>query len=227
MAGRSRLAALKSLATQRKVLLGVGALVLVGAGAGIGLGQTGGASSSTNKDLVILANVQRRTLQDTITLERDPGPEGNQQGHAGDPGAVSSIYTTTGATAHAGDKLFALDGRDAIAEPGTVSFFRPLGPGDRGDDVLQLKKILAAAGDNPGTMDTEFTQQTQNALAQWQAQHHYPSGTDGGPAVGDGGPHPGVGLQAGRLRAAAGLIIGPPPAQTTAAGTGTGTTGHP
>src|SRR6202163_4792784 len=68
MAIRARFAALKSFATQRKVLLGVGALVLVGAGTGIGLGQTGGASSSTNKDLVILANVQRRTLQDTITL---------------------------------------------------------------------------------------------------------------------------------------------------------------
>ena len=58
-----------------------------------------------------------------------------------------------------------------------MRFFRPLGVGDRGDDVLQLKQILAAAGDNPGPMDTVFTEQTQFALAQWQAQHHYPGAT--------------------------------------------------
>ena len=71
--------------------------------------------------------------------------------------------------AQAGERLFALDGRDAIAEPGTVRFFRPLDVGDRGDDVLQLKQILAAAGDNPGPMNTVFTEQTRFALAQWQA----------------------------------------------------------
>ena len=74
-------------------------------------------------------------------------------------------------------RLFAIDGRDAIAEPGSVRFFRPLGVGDRGDDVLQLKRILAAAGDNPGPMNTVFTEQTRFALAQWQAQHHYPGAT--------------------------------------------------
>jgi len=58
--------------------------------------------------------------------------------------------------------LFALDGRDAIAEPGTVRFFRPLSVGDRGDDVLQLKKILAESGDNPGPMTTVFTEQTRS-----------------------------------------------------------------
>ena len=94
---------------------------------------------------------------------------------------MSSVYATTGEIAKDGDQLFALDGRDAIAEPGTVSFFRALGPGDQGDDVLQLKKILAADGDNPGPLDTSFTQQTQNALARWQAQHHYPSATAAGP----------------------------------------------
>ncbi len=221
MDGRSRLAALKSFATQRKVLLSVAALVLVGAGAGIGLGQTGGASSSTNKDLVILANVQRRTLQDTITLTGTLARKEITRVTPVAEGRVSSIYTTTGATAQAGDKLFALDGRDAIAEPGTVSFFRPLGPGDRGDDVLQLKKILAAAGDNPGTMDTEFTQQTQNALGKWQEQHQYPSGKTAGPESVTVALTQGSGYKLGD-QSAAGLIIGPPPAQTSAAITGTG-----
>ena len=38
--------------------------------------------------------------------------------------------------------MFALNGRDAIAEKGTVPFFRSLAPGDQGDDVVQLKQIL-------------------------------------------------------------------------------------
>ena len=58
-----------------------------------------------------------------------------------------------------------------------MRFFRTLTVGDRGDDVLQLKRILAASGDNPGPMTTVFTEQTRFALAQWQAQHHYPGAT--------------------------------------------------
>ncbi len=221
MAVRARFAALRSFLARRKVLLGAGALVLVVAGTGIGLGQTGGASSSANKDLVILANVQRRTLQDTITLNGTLARKEISKVTPVAQGRVSSIYTATGATAQAGDRLFALDGRDAIAEPGTVSFFRPLGPGDSGDDVLQLKKILAAAGDDPGTMDTEFTQQTQAALAHWQAQHHYPSAKTAGPQSVTVALTQGSGYKLGD-QTSAGLMIGPPPGQTTAAVTGKG-----
>ena len=68
-------------------------------------------------------------------------------------------------------------GRDTIAEPGDVSFFRPLTVGDRGADVVQLKQILADAGDNPGTIDNVYTEQTRFALAQWQAANNYPGTT--------------------------------------------------
>jgi hypothetical protein len=216
MATRKRLAGLQSFLRQRKVLLAIGGLVLVAAGAGIGVAQTGGASSSTNKDLVILANVQRRTLQDTITLNGTLARKELSKVTPVTQGRVSSVYATTGETAKAGDSLFALDGRDAIAEPGTVSFFRALGPGDQGDDVLQLKKILAAAGDKPGPLDTAFTQQTQNALAHWQAQHHYPSATAAGPESLTIALTQGSGYKLG-AQAAAGLTISPPQGQTAAA----------
>ena len=53
----------------KKVLAGIVVLALVVAGAGVGYAKWGGSGSSTKKDLlVILADVQRRTLQDT----RDP-----------------------------------------------------------------------------------------------------------------------------------------------------------
>jgi hypothetical protein len=203
------------------VLLGVGGLVLAVAGAGIGYAQTGGASSTSNKALVILANVQRRTLQDTITLNGNLARKEISKITPVTQGRVSSVYATAGATAKAGDPLFALDGRDAIAEPGTVNFFRSLGPGDQGDDVLQLKKILAAAGDNPGTIDTQFTQQTQAALGQWQTQHHYPSAKTAGPQSVTVALTQGSGYKLGS-QAAAGLMIGPRPGKTTAAVTGNG-----
>ena len=96
-----------------------------------------------------------------------------------------------------------------------MPFFRSLAPGDQGDDVLQLKQILAAAGDDPGPMNNLFTQQTQFALAQWQAQHHYPNSTPANPESVT------VSLAAGHRATSsgtpdsAGLIIGPPAAQTT------------
>ena len=111
---------------------------------------------------------------------------------------MSAVYAKDGSRAEAGDRLFALDGRDAIAEPGTVRFFRPLSVGDRGDDVLQLKQILAASGDNPGPMNTVFTEQTRFALAQWQAQHHYPGATPVSPQIGDGVAGAGDGVHARR-----------------------------
>ena len=93
-----------------------------------------------------------------MTLTGTLAREEQAQGHDRDRRAASSaVYAKDGTTGRDGERLFAIDGRDAIAEPGTVRFFRSLNIGDRGDDVLQLKKILAAAGDNPGPMDTLFT----------------------------------------------------------------------
>src|SRR5689334_11583596 len=138
----------------KKVWAGILVLALVVAGAGVAYAQWGGSDSGKKKPLVILADVERRTLQDTVTLTGTLARQELRKVTAVSQGRVSAVYSKDGSRARAGDKLFAIDGRDAIAEPGSVRFFRPLGVGDRGDDVLQLKRILAAAGDNPGSMDT-------------------------------------------------------------------------
>ena len=53
----------------KKVLAGIVILALVVAGGGFGYSKwNNGGGSSKNKDLVILQSVQRRTLQDTVTL---------------------------------------------------------------------------------------------------------------------------------------------------------------
>ena len=94
-------------------------------------------------------------------------------------GRASGIREATARPARAEHRLFALDGRDAIAEPGATRFFRPLDVGDRGDDVLQLKRILAASGYNPGAMDTVFTEQTRFALRSGRHSTTHPGGGSG------------------------------------------------
>jgi multidrug efflux pump subunit AcrA (membrane-fusion protein) len=203
----------------KKVWAGILVLALVVAGSGIAYARWGGSDSGAKKPLVILADVERRTLQDTVTLTGTLARQELRKVTAVSQGRVSAVYSKDGSRARAGDRLFAIDGRDAIAEPGSVRFFRPLGVGDRGDDVLQLKRILAAAGDNPGPMDTVFTEQTRFALAQWQAQHHYPGATPVAPQSVTVSLAQGSGYTLGK-QTAAGLIIGPGGARTTAARSG-------
>ncbi len=159
---------------RNKWVVGIAVLVVVVVVAGIAYSQTNDSGSSKNKPLVIVKDVQRMTLQDTVTLNGTLARKELRKVTTVAQGRVSAVYAKDGSTADAGARLFALDGRDAIAEPGDVRFFRPLDAGDRGDDVLQLKRILAASGYSPGPMNGEFTEQTRFALAQWQAQHHYP-----------------------------------------------------
>jgi len=204
-----------TLSRNKKVLIGIAVFVLLVAVAGVGYAQTGGSSSAKNKDLVILSDVQRRTLQDTVTLTGTLARQELRKVTAATQSLVSSVYAKDGSTGHDGEALFALDGRDAIAENGTVRFFRSLTVGDRGDDVLQLKQILAAAGDNPGAMDTLFTEQTRFALAQWQAQHHYPGATPTSSQAVTVSLAQGAGYKLG-AQTAAGLIIGPAATQTSA-----------
>ena len=128
------------------------------------------------------------------------------------------MNATNDSTAQAGQVLFALDGRDAIAETGTVQFFRSLALGDEGADVVQLKQILLAAGDYPGPMTDLFTEQTQFALAQWQAAHGYPNTTPATPQSVTVSLEQGNGYALGD-QVSAGLIIGPP-ASTAAAVSG-------
>jgi len=201
---------------RNKVVAGIVILALVVAGAGIGYSKWHSGGSSKKKALVILSEVSRQTLQDTVTLTGTLARQELRKVTSVSQGRVSAVYAKDGSTAQANEKLFALDGRDAIAEPGDVRFFRPLTVGDRGDDVLQLKKILAAAGDSPGAMDTVFTESTRFALAQWQAQHHYPGATPVSPQTVTVSLGQGTGYTLG-AQVAAGLTIGPSGARTTAA----------
>ncbi|MGA2521112.1 MAG: Calx-beta domain-containing protein [Acidimicrobiales bacterium] len=184
-----------------------------------------GAGASQGNTVVILAKVQPRTLQDTVQLTGTLARKSLSTVTAFAAGLVTGVNATDGQNETSGQTLFALNGRDAVAEPGSIPFFRSLALGDAGPDVLELKQILAAAGDYPGSLtDDQFTEQTQFALAQWQAQHDYPNATPATTETVNVALQQGSGYQIG-AQASAGLTIGPPAAQTSAAHTGTTPTG--
>ena len=161
-----------------KVLTAIAVTVVVVAAAATGYALSGNSSGSTqSKNLVILDNVQRRTLKDSVTLTGTLAREEQRKVTSVTQGRLSALYAKDGENSQVDARLFAIDGRDAITEPGDIPFFRPLTVGDQGDDVVQLKAILAASGFNPGPPSPLFTEQTRFALAQWQAANHYPGAT--------------------------------------------------
>jgi hypothetical protein len=205
---------------RKNIVVGV-TLAIIVAGAIVGSTQLGGGSSTKSQEVIILNTVQRRTLQSTVALNGTLARKEIRNVTAATEGLVSAVYSKDNSTTQAGQSMFALNGRDAIAETGIVPFFRALAPGDEGNDVLQLKQILLAAGDDPGPMTDLFTQQTQFALAQWQAQHNYPNATPASPQSVTVTLQQGTGYQLGD-DVSAGLIIGPPAATTASHSIGVG-----
>jgi multidrug efflux pump subunit AcrA (membrane-fusion protein) len=200
---------------KKKIVIAALAVVVVAAGVIAAVVTTGGSGGAQPNEVVVFGKVQARTLQDTVTLSGTLGRKQIRNVDAAGAGVVSTVTATNGSNPQAGKTLFAINGRPAITENGSVQFFRSLTLGDQGEDVLQLKKILAAAGDDPGSMNNYFNQQTQFALAQWQAQNHYPNSTPATQQAVTVALTQGTGYKLAN-QDSAGLVIGPPPAQTTA-----------
>jgi hypothetical protein len=159
--------------------------------------------------------VQRRTLQGTVNLTGTLARKETTKVNAATQGLMSDVSVKDGTVTKTGNVMFSLNGRDAIAESGTVPFFRALVPGDSGADVVQLKQILNAAGDYAGPTTNLYTEQTQFALAQWQAQQNYPNSSPATPESVSVSLQQGPGYQLGD-QDTAGLIIGPPSTQAAA-----------
>ncbi len=137
--------------------------------------DSGGAS---DKDLIITAEVKRQTLQDKVTLSGTLGRVEQRKVNAAAEGRISRTYLDDGVDVAPGQAILAIDGRDAVAEPGEFPFYRTLDVGAQGPDVRQLEQILATAGYNPGPVDELYTEQTRFALAQWQDEHGYPGANE-------------------------------------------------
>jgi len=197
-------------------------IVAVLAAVGITYAVAGGSSTSTKDAVAVFSRVQARTLQDTVTLSGTLSRKSIRNVDAASQALVSSVTASAGDIAKAEQTLFALGGRNAVTESGTLPFFRPLSPGSRGPDVLQLKRILTASGNYPGPLDDFFSQQTQFALGQWQAQHGYPNSSPANQQAVTVSLMQGTGYQLG-AKSSAPLIIGPPAPRTSSIRTGSST----
>jgi multidrug efflux pump subunit AcrA (membrane-fusion protein) len=155
--------------------MGVGVAVL--AVAGIAVGRMTAGEAAGEQLLIVPRPVERRDLDDVLTINAVVRREATQEINLPVDGKVSSIAVEDGDTVEPGDALFALDGRTAVAVEGTFAFFRTLDVGSDGPDVLQLETILTEAGYPIDTVDTLFTEETRRALTDWQLDRGYGGAT--------------------------------------------------
>ncbi len=149
-------------------------LVLVGTLVWPGVGSDDNSNSSaTDGPTYVVAPVERRTLSDEITVRGEIRRDQLQRITSGVDGQVSSVLVEDGDTINAGDVLYAIDGRAAVAVDGDFSFFRRLDVGSDGPDVLQLETILSNNGYDVGVVDQLFTEDTRSGLREWQILRGY------------------------------------------------------
>ncbi len=150
------------------------ALVLVGTLVWPGIGGDGDSSESSNDGpTFVVAPVELRTLTDEITVRGEIRRDQLQRITSGVDGRVSTVLVEDGDTINAGDVLYAIDGRAAVAVDGEFSFFRRLDVGSDGPDVLQLETILSNDGFEVGIVDQLFTEETRAGLREWQINREY------------------------------------------------------
>jgi hypothetical protein len=134
-------------------------------------------SNASTRPLIVTAAVTRRTLQDQLTLTGTLGRVVQRTVTATSAAQISDVSVKDGDTVKVGQSIIGINGREMVAEPGSLPFFRSLSVGDSGQDVQQLNQILAAGGYQPGPVSTVFSDQTQSALIRWQSAHGYPGVT--------------------------------------------------
>ncbi|MFZ9483853.1 MAG: biotin/lipoyl-binding protein, partial [Ilumatobacteraceae bacterium] len=112
----------------------VGVVVLVGGA--VVIGRMTASETATRELLITPRPVERRDLDDVLTINGEVRREETQTINLPVDGKVSSIEVEDGDTVAEGDPLFALDGRTAVAVAGDFAFYRTLDVGSDGPDVL-------------------------------------------------------------------------------------------
>ena len=187
----------------------IGAVVAVALIGGLLVWRSGGDSGSgSGRDLLITAQVDRRTLLDAVTVRGVVERSELRTVYAAENGRVSGVAVDDGATVAAGDTIMTVEGRPVVAVAGALPFYRPLDVGAEGPDVRQLETILRDAGFEPGPVDHVYTEATRAALAGWQAQRGYPGGAPETEETVTVSLSPGNGYTIGP-RASAAVTIGP------------------
>ena len=157
--------------TTKRIIIAGGLVALIGAALLVFNGS--GGDGSSNNILITPRAVERRYLSDVLTVSGEVRRDETKKINSAVDGKVSQISVEDGDTVEAGDGVFALDGRTAVAVAGDFSFYRELSVGSVGPDVKQLETILNDNGYAISSVDSLFTEQTRSALAQWQFDRGY------------------------------------------------------
>jgi hypothetical protein len=80
---------------------------------------------------------------------------------------VTEVDVRSGERVSPGDLLAVVSGRPLILVRNGFQFYRDLRPGDRGEDVLALQRILRSDGVLAGSPDGEFGASTQEAVSRF------------------------------------------------------------
>jgi multidrug efflux pump subunit AcrA (membrane-fusion protein) len=145
-------------------------LALAALGCGGGEEAAGGRSDHA---AVSTARVERRDLVQRESVTGTLGFSDERPVLGGLPGTITRL-PEEGATVARGEALYEVDGRPVILLDGERPAWRPLAEDDRGRDVLQLERNLAALGYTGGgglVVDGRYTATTREAVEDWQADN--------------------------------------------------------
>ena len=156
---------------RRRLLWGLVALAVV-AGVGIAarlLTDVGGDQPESEGTVATgTTEAAVRDLVQTETFSGTLGFAGTQSLAAGSGGTITAL-APEGSTRRRGGILYRVDQRPVVLLIGDLPAWRRLEDGVEGRDVLQLEQNLKALGYDPGTVDREFDDDTEEAVEEWQA----------------------------------------------------------
>ncbi|MSO59002.1 MAG: HlyD family efflux transporter periplasmic adaptor subunit [Ilumatobacteraceae bacterium] len=158
-----------------KAISSIAVIAVVVAAVFVGKSLGGSSTGSSTGLLIVPRQVERRSLEDVLTVSGEIRRDETKKINSPVDGQVSDVAVSDGDTINAGDTIFSLDGRDSVAVKGKFAFYRPLDVGDIGPDVRQLEDVLIAAGTGLKKSDELYTEETRTALGKWQIKHAYPA----------------------------------------------------
>ncbi|MFE2291212.1 efflux RND transporter periplasmic adaptor subunit [Streptomyces sp. NPDC059452] len=130
----------------------------------------GGTESAGAKNSALppaTAPVERGDLHDSAQADGTLGYDKQRKVNAGASGTLTWT-PRPGSTVKRNERLYEIDGRAVRLMYGSGPMYRTLKPGDKGRDVEQLERNLAALGYTGFTPDTEYTELTAAAVKRWQ-----------------------------------------------------------
>ena len=159
----------------KRIIIG---LVAIAAVVGLGvvvLRLTADEAENPNELVIVVDEVDRATLQDTVVLRGEVAREETFSLTSGGSGRVTGVSVAEDDMVAVGDELMRIDGRPMLAIDDPVPYWRTLTRFvDDGPDVERLEQFLTDGGYEPGTVNQEFTDVTRDALEDWQEDNGYP-----------------------------------------------------